>query len=147
MPKGEYPRGPMKGTIDRDGYRYFLFHRKGEPVRRVAEQRLMWEQAYGPIPDGMDVHHRDENKLNNVLENFELIPKSEHQRMHQRARWSYVLIDEIWHKACRECFEVLPLDAFYDKPSGKSGGKSKHCWCKNCYNEKVIARRNRRVET
>lgn len=44
--------------------------------------RRMWEDAHGPIPDGWDIHHRDENKTHNTLENFECLPKAEHTRMY-----------------------------------------------------------------
>jgi hypothetical protein len=145
MPSGIYPR--KKGTIDRDGYRYFYINRKGQPKRRVAEHILIWEQANGPVPEGMDVHHRDEDRLHNVLENFELIPKSDHARMHRRAAsGGYEIRNGVEYKPCRECLTVLPLSEFYDKPSGKAKNPSKHCWCKPCYNKKVVERRHRRVE-
>lgn len=44
--------------------------------------RHMWEAANGPIPDGWDIHHIDENKTNNTLSNFESLPKSEHTRLY-----------------------------------------------------------------
>lgn len=44
--------------------------------------RRIWEDANGPIPDGYDIHHRDENKTNNSLENFECLPKAEHTRLY-----------------------------------------------------------------
>lgn len=44
--------------------------------------RHIWEAANGPIPDGYDIHHIDENKTNNTLENFECLPKAEHTRLY-----------------------------------------------------------------
>lgn len=44
--------------------------------------RHMWEAANGPIPDGYDIHHLDENKTHNALSNFECLPKSEHTRLY-----------------------------------------------------------------
>lgn len=44
--------------------------------------RHMWEAANGPIPDDYDIHHIDENKTNNRLENFECLPKAEHTRLY-----------------------------------------------------------------
>ena len=44
--------------------------------------RRMWEDAHGTIPDQYDIHHLDENKTNNTLENFECLPKSEHTRLY-----------------------------------------------------------------
>lgn len=47
--------------------------------------RIIWEQDIGPIPEGYDVHHKDGNKLNNLLENLQCLPKSEHMRIHAEA--------------------------------------------------------------
>ena len=44
--------------------------------------RMIWEQDVGPIPEGFDVHHKDGNKLNNLLENLECLSKSDHVRLH-----------------------------------------------------------------
>jgi hypothetical protein len=44
--------------------------------------RLMYETFIGVIPEGYDVHHKDFTK-NNYLDNFKLIPKSEHHRLHK----------------------------------------------------------------
>lgn len=44
--------------------------------------RHMWEAANGPIPDGYDIHHLDECKTHNALENFECLPKAEHTRLY-----------------------------------------------------------------
>ena len=97
---------------------------------------------YGPIPEGIVVHHKDEDKLKNAIENLELMPAGEHVRMHRREGWGYKIRDGIEYKPCRECKEVLPLTDFYKKPSGKDSD-SRHCWCKPCYNRKVIERRGR----
>ncbi len=44
--------------------------------------RRMWEDAHGPIPDGWDIHHLDEDKLHNDLANLECLPKAEHTRLY-----------------------------------------------------------------
>lgn len=44
--------------------------------------RHMWEAVNGTIPDGYDIHHLDECKTNNTLENFECLPKAEHTRLY-----------------------------------------------------------------
>ena len=76
----------------------------------------MWEQAYGPIPEGMDVHHRDENKLNNVLDNFEL-KLGDDPRKNRRALAAMKSQTAFQYKPCIECLLVLPLSEFYDKPN------------------------------
>lgn len=133
------PRGA--GSLDRDGYRMIGVKRFYE-----AEHRIVWKRHNGPIPKGMHVHHKDGDRLNNVIENLELVDGTEHTRMHRQERaGGYEMRGGVWHKPCRECLEVLPLDKFYDKPSGKNGNPSKHCWCKRCYNKKVVERRRRRA--
>jgi hypothetical protein len=50
--------------------------------RSVSEHRWVWEQAYGPIPLGYIVHHRNNDKLDNRLVNLELLTHAEHSRHH-----------------------------------------------------------------
>jgi hypothetical protein len=50
--------------------------------KRKYCHRLIWEEDVGPIPEGFDVHHKDGNKLNNLLNNLECISKSDHMRLH-----------------------------------------------------------------
>lgn len=80
--------------------------------------RAIWEDAYGPIPAGTHVHHRDGNTLNNDLANLELIGATEHLRLHtldliargilqppsaealaRAAEWHRSPEGHVWHKA------------------------------------------------
>lgn len=47
--------------------------RGGRRIHRDA-----WRLAFGPIPDGCHIHHRDGNVLNNSIENLECVPASIH---------------------------------------------------------------------
>ena len=42
----------------------------------------IWKDAYGEIPPGHDIHHRDGNPLNNALENLECVARAEHHDYH-----------------------------------------------------------------
>jgi hypothetical protein len=42
--------------------------------------RYVWENEKGKIPPGWDIHHINENKADNRIENLECLPKSEHTR-------------------------------------------------------------------
>lgn len=53
---------------------------------RSLLHRDMWEHHNGPIPNGWDVHHKDANKGNNVIENLECLPKADHTRLHAKAK-------------------------------------------------------------
>lgn len=38
--------------------------------------------AHGPIPDDHDIHHRNEDRADNVLTNLQLLSKSDHTKLH-----------------------------------------------------------------
>lgn len=42
--------------------------------------RDVWRAAFGPIPDGCHIHHRDSNRANNRLDNLECLPAEIHLR-------------------------------------------------------------------
>lgn len=46
--------------------------------------REIWKSIHGEIPDGCDIHHKDENPLNNNCDNLECLTKSEHAKLHAR---------------------------------------------------------------
>lgn len=48
--------------------------------------REVWARAFGPIPEGCHIHHRDGNPLNNRIDNLECIPASEHLSLTWRKR-------------------------------------------------------------
>jgi hypothetical protein len=47
---------------------------------RTLMHRYVWEKERGEIPDGWDIHHLNEMKSDNRIENLECLPKSEHTR-------------------------------------------------------------------
>lgn len=80
-----------KPYIDRDGYRYVpLSENEVEPyqkmyVRKFApEHRLvMAKHLQRLLNKNEHVHHKDKNRINNVIENLELINHLEHLKEHQ----------------------------------------------------------------
>ena len=50
--------------------------------RRTLLHRDVWEQLKGKIPKGFDIHHIDEDRANNNIENLECLPKPEHTRLY-----------------------------------------------------------------
>ena len=52
---------------------------------RTLEHRVIWETAYGPLPEGAVIHHKDGDKSNNQLSNLEMFPNSAaHVKFHQQ---------------------------------------------------------------
>ena len=47
---------------------------------RCLMHRYVWEKEVGPIPEGWDIHHLNEVKTDNRIENLECLPKAEHTR-------------------------------------------------------------------
>lgn len=54
-----------------------------EPNEWMLYARYVWESANGTIPSGMAIHHKDRNKLNDRIENLELMSKAKHLEEHR----------------------------------------------------------------
>jgi hypothetical protein len=98
-------RGPKsadgrEGSTSKKGYR--RIQRGG---RLVMEHRWIWEQSNGPVPDGCDVHHENEDKLDNRIENLQLVDKITHKRLHSGCE----LRAGVWWKPCGVCGESKPI--------------------------------------
>lgn len=78
-----------------DGYKfrkdaktgYYLSSRKTDIGRAERLHRYVWRFYNGDIPNGYHVHHVDENKAHNDIDNLSLIPKREHLALHGNERW------------------------------------------------------------
>lgn len=66
------------------GNRRYINHRATESAPSGTEwlNRFIWEQIHGPIPEGLDVHHCNDDATDDRIENYELILKSDHRSMH-----------------------------------------------------------------
>jgi len=63
--------------------RYKTTTLNGKPI---LSHRKVWIQEYGKIPDGFHVHHKNDDRFDNKLENLELISASDHCRLHSLGR-------------------------------------------------------------
>ena len=75
MQKYQYFNGVKFTRDDRTGY--YL----NSSIRKRMH-RYVWEFYFGEIPEGFQIHHKDKDKANNDVSNLELIPFSEHAKMH-----------------------------------------------------------------
>lgn len=97
-----------KFYLDREtGYWISVDYSKDRP--RVRAHQWVWICIHGKIPKGYHIHHRNDNKSDNRIENLELIERSRHlsyhmqdplrkQRMREHADKIRPLTKE-WHKS------------------------------------------------
>lgn len=115
--------------------------------KKVDEHRLVWERHYGPIGKGLVIHHKDNNKQNNDIDNLEIMLLCDHSRKHMlgrvvntetiekivaanksRSDKYYASLPE-GHLICSKCAQLLPVSMFHKHKLHKSG----HCTqCKSC---------------
>ena len=72
-------------TLVQKGYVAVSLCRNGVYARRSVH-RLMWEAFVGPIPGRLEINHKDLNRVNNRLDNLELVT---HQQNIQHAIDAY----------------------------------------------------------
>ena len=71
--------------IGTNGYRYVKVHDREDQVEGAyeLEHRLVMEEHLGrPLLGRESVHHKDGNKLNNAIDNLEILTHAEHMRRH-----------------------------------------------------------------
>lgn len=136
-------RGPnnphFKGghVLKQSGYR--IIYRDG---KRGFEHRFIMEEAIGrELMNGEVIHHRDGNKLNNVLSNLEL-HNCNAVHMGRHSKW----YRDTHQKQCRICHKIKPRSDFYKQSPGKlTGHNDPHrTECKTCYQEDHRQRMRRR---
>lgn len=71
--------------INNGGYYRITSGKEGFNMKLV--HRLIWESFYGKkIPDGYDIHHLDNNPLNNAIQNMQCVERRKHVSFHHNGR-------------------------------------------------------------
>ncbi len=84
IPENKYPVGTVRVRTRykrRNEKRNFI--KVSEPNEWVLFSRYVWENKNGKIRENMLIHHKDGNKLNDSIDNLELVSKSEHISIHR----------------------------------------------------------------
>lgn len=123
----------------------------------VMEHRKVLHDAGRTIPDGHHVHHINQVKYDNRIENLEIVPASEHWRRHgyecvvnQYGEWAIDDPDRPARKALRRREQkAARIERARRDPSivphGTSGGATNYgCSCQPCRDALNAVRRARR---
>jgi hypothetical protein len=125
----DIPAGYYRNSVDSRGY--VRLRKKGDGRKRnYLLHRVMWASVHGEIPEGMQIHHIDDNKANNAIENLQCVTDLEHRRIH--AGWFEVL--GVWWKPCRRCEDNFPVEKFAKRTDANNSTSS---YCREC--RKAIA--------
>jgi hypothetical protein len=117
----------------------YLRYQKDNEGKLRFEHCVVWESHYGKIPLGMQIHHIDEDKTNNKIENLQLVTPLEHKRLHSGCR----MAGEDWEKPCKVCNEykiINPENWYFSR--GWVTGKI----CKKCFIQKSLSVRKKLIE-
>lgn len=114
------------------GERFYLcgyyFQHKGKRLHRAV-----WEYFNGEVPEGYHVHHIDEDRSNNDIENLSLMPGLAHMRSHADSEERR----ENGRRAIRIAIEIAPE---WHKSNEGRAWHSKHAkevWAKHGEHEQV----------
>jgi endogenous inhibitor of DNA gyrase (YacG/DUF329 family) len=70
----------IKFTRDKKTGYYLASKKVGN--KRPRLHVYIWEKNNGQVPKGYEIHHKDGDKDNNDISNFELLPRGKHQELH-----------------------------------------------------------------
>lgn len=68
-----------KVGINKDGYRYLNIDIYGKKYTFILHQ-IIWVYFRGPVPEGYEVDHIDNNKLNNSVDNLQLLTPEQNNK-------------------------------------------------------------------
>lgn len=99
-----------------DGYLWCYVIYFNNKKKSIPYHKYLWEKENGKTPKGYIIHHKDKNKLNNSLNNFELLTRSEHAKLHYKAPIESTFIELI----CKYCNKKFPRRRSYEKHNRKN---------------------------
>lgn len=95
-PGPKYPNGKKTLWLSFTGYRTEDATEKKQ--FQLSFQAILYAYFIGIVPAGYVVHHKDDNPLNNRLDNLQLVTRAEHSKLHRDDRKKYALNGDI----CKE---------------------------------------------
>jgi hypothetical protein len=115
--------------------------------KKIDEHRYVWEQANGPIPPKMVIHHKNHNKRDNRIENLELMTYQVHNKEHKsyenwfkdKDKWLKRHLEIAKEKSkdkdglfwCNLCRTLLPKESFSKNKKRLSGIQNRCVSCRS----------------
>jgi len=97
----------------------------------------VWEDHFGPVPKGMQIHHVNGKHSDNKIKNLQLVTPLEHKRLHGGCE---KFPNGDWLKPCNKCGEKLLVSThFY-----KRNTNSIHSECVKCVKKRNVADKRKR---
>jgi hypothetical protein len=119
----------IKQSIKWGGRRWWLnggyyCNRRGQLLHRA-----IYAAAHGPIPEGVEIHHKDGNKTNNDLSNLEALSGTDHRRRHCTGfkRWGFEDRSQAKLRQWANREPYLAICAQCGKEFSTTGTRSKYC--------------------
>jgi HNH endonuclease len=111
-----------RGCVTPLGYRRI----KGKDGKKQLPHVYVWESHFGPVPEGKEIYHINGNKLDNRIENLQVLTRLEHSRFKR----GWMREGERWLKQCSRCHLYRPIDnKYYVNPnSGKVSSVGRRCY-------------------
>ena len=103
----------MKKSINSSGY--YMIYVKG---CQQLEHRYVWTKANGDIPEGMQIHHKNSNKLDNRIENLELISRADNMKKSDRMGKGFYKERNKWRAVRRLHDGIQKYIGMYSTPCG-----------------------------
>jgi hypothetical protein len=72
----------------------------------MKKYRKIFEQHFGKIPKGIDIHHLDINRENNDLDNLSMFTRSEHATVHFLIKLLKENFGKITSPNIKDCFDA-----------------------------------------
>ena len=108
----------------------------------VPLHRQIWVDNFGEIPKGFHIHHKDQNTLNNQLDNLELISASNHAKSHsnqperlQKQREFAIANNKMLQEATKKWRHSTEGKEWHSKHTKESVNKPKFVTCFECGKE------------
>ena len=137
-----YPDYNISGPSEKKGGRLFvgLYNPITKHKTSMSYPRLLMENHLGrKLVNGEEVHHKDENFLNNNLDNLEIVDELQHKRAHGRAR-SNGQIAKMIQLECPGCGEKFERRESWIKSSIRNYGTNQFFCsqgCRSSYNNTI----------